>query len=126
VPRLVFHGEDGSASVDLPDRLGINLAGGELNAGGPILATHADGLWRIGNVPVTRITCDGPTYFEFQANDVQRSFGPFTALVIGASTISAAEGCVARYSAFTKSWYLYTADGAEPLVVAEPINLAPA
>src|SRR3954468_15876272 len=61
MPNLVFHGEEGEASVSLADELSIGLASGKLEVGGgPSLASHRDGSWWIGNVVVSRITCDGP------------------------------------------------------------------
>ena len=123
---LVFHGESGSASVNLGETLKINLTGGKVDAGGPVLASYSNGGWRIGNVPITRITCDGPIRLELQTDSEQRAFGPFTALVIGANTIWTAQGCFARYNAFKNLWFLDVKDAVEPLAISPGIDLVPA
>ena len=105
MPNLVFHGEGGEASVVLSDELSIDLASGKLAVGGgPNLASHHEGSWWIGNVVVTRITCDGPIALSMGTGSHEKRFGPFTDLVIGANTIWTAQGPLARYNAFTKVW----------------------
>src|SRR4051812_38929336 len=105
MPNLVFHGEEGEASVSLTDELSIGLASGKLEVGGgPSLAAHRDGSWWIGNVAVSRITCDGPIALLIGTDSHEKRLGPFTEVVIGANTIWTAQGPLARYNAFTKAW----------------------
>ena len=125
MPQLVFHAESGSACVDVAGRLGLNVGGNRLHAGGPILASHSNGAWHIGNMPIVRITCDGPIQLELQTHNGGRLFGPFTSLVIGAETIWTAEGPFARYNPVTKSWLLHMKDGGEAVVAASVLNLVP-
>ena len=109
--ELVFHGAEGTASVGFTGALGINIARGEIDAGGPTLAVHAQDGWLIGNLPVTRITCDGPV--AIQLGDDAREFGTFTELVIAASTIWCREGLLAHFDVYTKRWHLDMKVGAE-------------
>jgi hypothetical protein len=123
---LVFHGNSASASVNLGETLRINLTGGKLDAGGPVLASHSNGGWRIGDVPITRITCDGPIRLELQTEFDQRAFGPFTDVVIGANSMWTAQGCFARYNAFKSDWFLDTKTAGEPRAISNGNDLVPA
>src|SRR5262249_7970589 len=99
--ELVFHTETGAAAVSVADTFGIVVADGRLHAGdGPVLASHADGEWRIGELAATRITCRGPIELELRDGQDRRSYGPFTNIVIGNNTIWTSEGAFARYNGF--------------------------
>jgi hypothetical protein len=108
MPDLVFHGDEGNASVSLGEALEITLRAGKLSVGGATLASHHEGSWWIGNIVIPRITCDGPIQLLLCAELQATPFGPFTDLVIGANTIWTAQGPVARYSAFTSTWIVET------------------
>jgi hypothetical protein len=124
--ELVFHAEGGSASVSVAESFGVMLANGRLSAGGgPVLAAHLDGTWRIGETAVARITCKGPIAIELDTAGQCRRFGPFADVVIGNKTIWTAAGPFARYSAFTKAWALAD-EATETTAVPERIRLVAA
>jgi len=124
--ELVFHAEAGSAAVSVFETVGILVADGQLSVGGgPVLAAHADGVWRIGETTVSRITCRGPIELELQNGHERQTYGPFTDLVIGQNTIWTASGAVARYNDFTKKWSL-ALDGSTHPVERAAIKLAQA
>lgn len=112
---LVFHSEGGSAAVSVAHELSIALSEGRLTAdGGPVLASHTDGVWRIGEVSVTRISCAGPIFLRLATLAERYTFGPLHEIVIGNNTIWAKSGPLARYNAFTRTWAL-----SQPAVAAD-------
>jgi hypothetical protein len=121
--ELIFHAEEGTAGVSVGDTFSILLADGCLSAGGgPVLASHVDGRWHIGQTGVPRITCKGPIALDLEMGGERRRYGPFTDLVIGDNSIWTTGGAFARYNSFTKKWSLVAKD-LKNAVVPERITL---
>ena len=104
MPLLIFHCDAGDASVFVGDELGINLAKGQLDLGGAVLAAHRDGSWYIHHVAVRRITCEGPVCLTLHGTSGKTNAGSLTELTIGDNTIWSQQGFVARYNVFTRTW----------------------
>jgi hypothetical protein len=102
--EVVFHGADGIGAIRLSGPLGISLDHGTIDAAGPVLASHGTPGWKVGELLIRRISCGGPIYLELR--DEQRVLGPFSALEIGAETISTADGPFASYDALAQRWQL--------------------
>jgi len=121
--ELIFHAEEGSAGVSVGETFAVLLADGRLSAGGgPVLASHVDGKWHIGQTVVARITCKGPIILDLETAGERRRYGPFVDLVIGDHSIWTAGGAFARYNGFTKRWSLFVDDG-KSTVIPERITL---
>jgi hypothetical protein len=125
MPKLVFHSDAGDASVAVAHTLAISVGGGKLSAGGPVLASYSGGVWRIGDVALSGITCEGPIQLEIHVANGPRTLGLFADLVIYGNTIWSAGAIFARWSALTNAWHLETKGKAAPPNVSLDVELVP-
>jgi hypothetical protein len=125
MPKLIFHSKVSNASVAIAGTLGITVGDGKLSAGGPAIASHSLGVWRIGEVALARITCEGPVHLEIHTASGTRRCGPFADLVIDGSTIWSAGSVFAGYSAVTAAWHLEAKEMPESLSIPPGISLVP-
>lgn len=125
MPKLVFHSDAGKASVAVADTLAITVSGGKLSAGGPVLASYSAGAWRIGEIALSRITCDGPIHLQIHAANGPRAVGVFADLVIDGNTIWSGGAIFARCNTLTNAWHLESKGKAEAPAVPLGIELVP-
>jgi hypothetical protein len=125
MPKLVFHSNVSNASVAIAGTLAITVGDGKLSAGGPAIASHSGGVWRIGDVALSRISCEGPVHLEIHTATGPRRFGPLADLVIDSNAIWSAGAVFAGYSALSRAWHVETKGKAESLTLPLDIGLVP-
>lgn len=105
VTTIVFHADGGSAELFIDHQTKLEIVGGALSAGGPVLARYMDGAWSIGSQRLTHITCEGLVELLIQTSVTRRSFGPLRELsLVGELALSLGDP-LARYYPRDNMWH---------------------
>jgi hypothetical protein len=103
---LTFHGTGGSAEILVDQAVAIRIVGGQLHAGGPVMATFLNGAWHVGDQRLEQIAVKGPVRVEFEDRSGVRGYGPLAEFSLVGDAALAGKKVLGRYQAASESWEL--------------------